>query len=154
MSSDLDLLLRDVITKWDLDALKQALEVFSDNLYRVGDDQTRQILENGLSKEIAVIFEADAGNNLRLKMHLREINEGLKIIPTVKIITAIPLTKAMLRLIHDQLKTGTQSNLVLETQVDPEILGGLIFVINGKYSDYSVSRKWDNLWEETVKEVT
>jgi F-type H+-transporting ATPase subunit delta len=71
----------------------------------------------------------------------------IKHISTVKLITATPLSKEMIKKIHDQLQANKATDLEVEivTEVRPGLIGGFIIQFDEKVYDASVSHKLEKL---------
>ena len=79
----------------------------------------------------------------------------LKHISTVKLITARPLSEAMIKQIHDQLQESKATDLEVEiiTEVQPDLIGGFIIQFDDKVYDASVSHKLDKLRKDFVSNL-
>jgi len=71
----------------------------------------------------------------------------IKHISTVKVITASPLSEAMIKKIHDQLQNSNATDLKVEitTEVRPNLIGGFIIQFDDKVYDASISHKLEKL---------
>ena len=98
----------------------------------------------------------DKGREVDMLGILREFNEQyktLKHISTVKLTSAAPLTAATLESIKQELIQGgkTESQIELNTAIDPSLIGGFILEFNGQVYDASVSHKLKNMKDELRK---
>lgn len=71
----------------------------------------------------------------------------LKKITSVRVVTAAPLSDAILADLKKQLLASglTAENLDIETKVDPELIGGFVLEFDNKRYDASVAHKLDEL---------
>ena len=69
--------------------------------------------------------------------------------------TTIPLSAAKMTAIQDALKgfVAKDQKIILETKVDPEILGGMVVSVGDRRIDLSISRSFDELRRELVAPV-
>ncbi|MEL6660810.1 MAG: ATP synthase F1 subunit delta [Bacteroidota bacterium] len=71
----------------------------------------------------------------------------IKQISTVKVTTAKPMDAATLKSLETKLAASdaTYSQVEIETEVDPELIGGFVLEIGGKIYDASVVQKLEDL---------
>ncbi|MDX1913366.1 MAG: ATP synthase F1 subunit delta [Saprospiraceae bacterium] len=81
--------------------------------------------------------------------------KNMQKITTVKVISAVPLSEAVLSDLKTRmLKSGiTHPNLEVETAVDPEIIGGFVLEFDDKRYDASVANKLMELKSEFTKNL-
>ena len=75
---------------------------------------------------------------------------AIKHITTVKVTTATPLTEAGLAAIKQQLQNSneTEANIEIETEVNPDLIGGFVIEFGDKLYDASVAHKLSQLKKE------
>lgn len=75
---------------------------------------------------------------------------AIKHISSVKVTTATPLSEAGLAAIKQQLQgsSQTESNIEIQTAVDPALIGGFVIEFNDKLYDASVAHKLSQLKKE------
>ncbi len=120
------------------------------------------------SKKIAVIHEIFKGQldklaigfieiiiRKRREEHLHQIAlkfEDLyleyKNIRKVKVISAIPLTEALRQEIKQMLEKQTKGEVIMEEEIQPSIIGGLIIKLDDQIFDDSIHRKLEDLRKE------
>ncbi|MGF7158442.1 ATP synthase F1 delta subunit [Rhodoligotrophos appendicifer] len=71
---------------------------------------------------------------------------------TAEVTSAEPLSDEQVTRIKETLKTGSGRDIMLETKVDPDIIGGLIVKIGSRMIDNSLRTKLQNL-RIAMKEV-
>jgi F-type H+-transporting ATPase subunit delta len=101
---------------------------------------------------VFILIKKDNLNSLepiifRLKKLMKEKYETLE----ASVISAIPLSPDTKTQISDKLSVLTSKKIVLETKVDPEILGGLIFKVEDELIDLSLGEKLKKMREEISK---
>lgn len=76
--------------------------------------------------------------------------KALKHITTVKLTTATALSDESLNAIKAQLKGSSQTdtNIEIETAIDPDIIGGFVIEFDDKLYDASVAHRLNNLRKE------
>ena len=70
-------------------------------------------------------------------------------------ITATPLSEALVRKIHDQLQSShaTDQKVEIITEVQPNLIGGFIVMFDDKVYDASVAHKLDQLKKEFAENL-
>ena len=91
------------------------------------------------------------------EMYLPEVAEEfirqykqMKHISTVTVRTAVPLSEATLKAIHDKLieSSATDEKVELVTEVDEHLIGGIVIQFDDKVYDASISHKLDKMHRE------
>ncbi len=77
-----------------------------------------------------------------------EIEKKIKSLPSATIILATTPTEATLSEINKFLTTKMPEKSLVNIKIDPTILGGAIFILNGKYIDMSVTNKLAESFED------
>ncbi len=74
----------------------------------------------------------------------------IKSISTVKVITATKLSKSALKKIRKKMEEAvvTESNIELETEINPDLIGGFILEVGDQIYDASVQHKLNELHKE------
>ncbi|MBB4077674.1 F-type H+-transporting ATPase subunit delta [Lewinella aquimaris] len=98
----------------------------------------------------------DKGREVDMLGILQAFNEQykkIKHISTVKLTSAAPLSAATLSTLQQQLIASgrTESKIDLETNIDPDLIGGFILEFDGQVYDASVSHKLKNMKNELRK---
>ena len=98
----------------------------------------------------------DKGREVDMLGILREFNEQYKTIrhiSTVKLTSAAPLSADTLASVKRQLVASgkTEDSIDLETQIDPDLIGGFILEFDGQVYDASVSHKLKEMRTELRK---
>lgn len=91
------------------------------------------------------------------EMYLPEVAEEfirqykkMKHISTVKVRTAVPLSDASLKAIHDKLTASSATDEIVEliTEVDEHLIGGIVIQFDDKVYDASIAHKLDKMHRE------
>lgn len=80
----------------------------------------------------------------RLKKLMKERYEIME----ATVVSAVPLPSDIKTQISDKLYNLTKKKIILETKIDPEILGGLIIKIEDELLDLSLKKKLEKMREE------
>ncbi|RFS23820.1 F0F1 ATP synthase subunit delta [Chitinophaga silvatica] len=77
----------------------------------------------------------------------------LKNISKVKVTTAVPLDAATLEAIRQKVASQSTQEIVLESAVDPELIGGFVLETNGQLIDASVLRDLKDIKQQFSKNI-
>ncbi len=79
----------------------------------------------------------------------------LQHITSVKVITAVPVSDALLNELKSRLLASgvTNENLEIETKVDPDLIGGFVLEFDNKRYDASIANKLAELKSEFTKNL-
>ncbi len=156
---------------FELAVESNSIEAWSDALARIAhflsDGEAARALQNGrISQEVKHrLIEAGLGDLPRLPLNLAHIlvnkgRTGLAVqiaeqfarmlehhqgISRAKATTAVPLTDTDRQALTQRLRDATGRQVLLETDVDPEILGGVIVQIGDKLIDGSTRARLEAL---------
>ena len=118
-----------------------------------------QLLEKANADQLTRLYVKlliDKGREVDMLGILREFNAQYKTIrhiSTVKLTSAAPLTAATLDGVKKQLIASgkTEDSIDLETQIDPDLIGGFILEFDGQVYDASVAHKLKEMRRELRK---
>jgi len=129
----------------ELNSLKNAL-------YQ-NEDHFNEVL-NGLRPQIAkaLVTELSANSDSK-ENYLNNLTEELRKLPTVGLTLAFEPSSATINKIYDWLASHTTTPTLIDIDVNPRILGGVIIVSKGTYSDLSVKKSVDNYLKEHKAEI-
>jgi F-type H+-transporting ATPase subunit delta len=88
-----------------------------------------------------------------ISLEFRRLADESQGIEHAKAITAVAMTDAERQALIDRLQSQTGKRIVLETEVDPELLGGLVLQTGDKLVDASVRARLQSLRERLVGAV-
>ena len=112
--------------------VRHYLHYFSNHLYLQALENKKLIPSS--AKQQVVFFE-------KLKKYLQKL-------PQLKIEIAFPPTKTFLQKVFNWLKEEMNEKLILDIAVNPSIVGGAVIAYEGKYGNFSLAKKIDELIAE------
>ncbi|HSX48862.1 MAG TPA: F0F1 ATP synthase subunit delta [Candidatus Saccharimonadales bacterium] len=134
-----------LITKSDYESLQGELDVLEESLYKRGDSGFNKTLKDDVRGETADLI-------LQLGQHedLKTLLENLKKYLTTEtkflnITLAIDPPKRVVNEIGQFTKSISGKNVCIDIQVDEKILGGATFDLGGKFVDFSVAKKLEEV---------
>ncbi|CAH1000072.1 ATP synthase subunit delta [Neolewinella maritima] len=118
-----------------------------------------QLLEKADADQLTKLYVKlliDKGREVDMLGILKEFDAQYKTIrhiSTVRLTSAAPLTADTLAAVKRQLVASgkTEDTIDLETQIDPELIGGFILEFDGQVYDASVAHKLSNMRTELRK---
>lgn len=111
-----------VTTKPELDVLIGEIDVYRDNMYRLGKEQAREVL-------------------VKYKDELDKLRQAALDLPVVRLTLALEPAGNWILEIRNWVVKAVGKAVVLDMAVDKSILGGAIVENQGKYGDYSLRKK-------------
>ncbi len=134
-----------LITKSDYESLQGELDVLEESLYKRGDSAFNKTLRDEVRGETADLI-------LQLSQHedLKTLLENLKKYLTTEtkflnVTLAIDPSKAVVNEIGQFTKSLSGKNICIDIKVDEKILGGATFDLGGKFVDFSVAKKLEEV---------
>lgn len=131
-------ILGQIHTTADRDTLLEGLEALLANLYSKKAESESLEIPPELERE----YQAASDKKEFLKALTRELSN----LKTLRITTSLRLNRGILENISKWIKTNVDPNLILEIEVDPSIIGGMVIEYKGIYKDYSLSRRLDDIF--------
>lgn len=153
-----DKLLNLINTQSDKTSVLNFLSLVSDTVFKI-DADLKSIVEANKTFGPALLsilppdfFELDP--IFKNKM-ISKIKDQISAIPGIQIIVAQAPTETTIESLIAFAKEKTSEKSVLEIKIQPEILGGAIFIIDGKYIDLSVANKLNKVFgaESSVNSI-
>lgn len=146
---NIDPILDLVVTQSDKQNLLTFLEEINSSLYKTGGAtdlfNSNKIYGPALMKCIPEGFEKMDNNSSSAV--ITNIIQSVKSIPRIEILLATSPSENTLNQIEEFIKDKTSKQSALDIKIDPSILGGAIFMIDGRYIDLSVSKKLNEAFE-------
>ena len=118
-------ILDQVTTKPELDALLGEIDIYRDNMYRLGKESAREVL-------------------VKYKDELDKLRQAALDLPVVRLTLALELPGSWMLEVTNWVIRAVGKAVVLDMAVDKQILGGAIVSYKGKYGDFSLRKKLDN----------
>lgn len=107
------------------------------------EDRFNEVL-NGFRPQIAEALATElTANSDSKENYLNNLTEELQRIPTIGLTLAFEPGNATINKIHDWIRSRTTTPTLIDIDVNPRILGGVIIVSKGTYSDFSVKKLVD-----------
>ncbi len=139
-----------LITKSDYETLLSELDILEESLYKRGDSAFNKTLKDEVRSETADLI-------LQLSQHedLKTLLENLKKYLTAEtkflnITLAIDPSKAIVNEIGTSAKSLAGKNICVDIKVDKNILGGATFDLGGKFMDFSVAKKLEEVLKNEI----
>lgn len=124
----------------ELNSLKNAL-------YQ-NEDRFNEVL-NGLRPQIAKALVTElSANSVSKEDYLNSLTEELQKMPAIGLTLAFEPSVATINKIYEWITNQTTTPTLIDIDVNPRILGGVIIVSRGTYSDFSVKKTVDRYFEE------
>ena len=146
---NLDPLLNSLQTEEDRTQLLNLLDAVYEGLFRNG----AQGIISGDKKFGSTLLQVLPQGFENLDYHeaskyILDIEKKIKSLPNAQIILATAPSEATLSEINKFLTSKMPEKSVVNIKIDPSILGGAIFIVNGKYIDMSVTNKLTESFED------
>ena len=119
-------ILDQVTTKPELDALVGEIDIYRDNMYRLGKEPVREVL-------------------VKYKDELDKLRQAALDLPVVRLTLALTPPGNWILEIRNWVIKAMGKAVVLDMAVDKSILGGAIVENGGKYGEYSLRKIIYNL---------
>lgn len=141
-SSILDL----IKTKSDLDKLLAGVRMIKDSLYKVGSYEqalNKEIDAEIDAKVVAMIQKATEGKDIR--NFLLELEKRLENFKFLKLTICFEPTPEQLANIMEWVNKNLAQGILLEINYDSSLVGGAIVEFEGKYGDFTIKRKLEEM---------
>lgn len=146
----IDQLLDNVKTEDDRRNLYELLDSVKSLIFKTGESRTQFI---GTNKTFGPILLSILGTDfdkldpIQANQQLNLIIDSIKSLHSTQVYVVNHPTANSFAALVDFVQTQTNKKSVLDIKIKPEILGGAIFVIDGKYIDMSVSNRLAKAFE-------
>lgn len=145
-------ILRNVKTSEELYKLRAVLDDIFNDYFVLGAKEIGLELESNLKKAFVRKFgsffdnkKIEIGEEIDLKEELEGLQAGLDAVKVVKLEVAFLPTKKFVEDLIKWTRVSISENVVFDIVVSPEIIGGARVSYRGKYCDFSVGKKLDDL---------
>lgn len=134
--------------------LLEELQALENSLYKTGEGNWEAVVNSRLGSEFAgIIFKEINDAGIDKKKYLRELMVAVKAMKTIKVTIAINPTKNLVSNITEWVKRNLNAGIIVSVETDKSIIGGARIAFNGKYSDYSLKKIWENTWGNKQEEI-
>ena len=138
-------------TESDRTIVLNLLDDLSQGIFKINEDRQKIIESDKIFGDalLASLSSDFIKTDPRLaQKEVEKLDSLVRSIPTIQIIVAVsPNNDTIAKLIEFVATKSTQKS-VLDIKIHPDILGGAIFIINGRYIDLSVSNKLNKAFEK------
>ena len=146
-----------IITEADRRALLSMISKLKEAIYKT-DDSVKEILsKNAVFQEPLLALLPSSVEKMEdkseLESTLEKLEEQAKEIKSISLTLAIPLTDRIIGLLTNWAKANFAEKIIFDITLDQNIVGGAIFIINGKYMDFSLGKKLDGAFETKEPEL-
>lgn len=121
--------------------------LFTQNAHAFGSSRFDEALKQTLRPDFETL--PIAGRNKKIK----ELIDEVKSFPTVEVQVAVAPTDLVIERINQFVEKKAHTHSILDIQIKPEILGGVILIIDGKYYDFSVSKKLNEAFDNKKGDI-
>jgi len=146
-----------LITEMDRSELLSFLNALSDSLYKV-DGAAKIILENNArfgKSLIAMLPEKwDTEDKDNASKILGALTKEIISIESVEVDIATDPTDRIINLISAWSTRAFKNKMIVSIKVKPEIIGGVIVVVDGVYKDLSLANKLSRAFDEKKGEIS
>lgn len=151
-----DLLLDTCFTQTELRRRASLIKDFYNKyIYQNPKPQPQEFFTNPLDWQWFLTYQSPLYQTLNdpdSKNSLSNIDSKLSKIKTLTMFTAVPLPEDQLDSIVFRLRRDYDPHLLVESRIDPAIIGGCVLIKDGIVKDYSLRKKVSSLAPEIKKE--
>ena len=141
-------------TEEEKDALISEVEILIASVYKVKKGGFEEVLKKGIRISTKKVLEdilkkekIDISDKKKLHLFLSDIETHIEKLKPLAITIAFEPSLSSIEKVYSFIKKELSSEYVVEFSIDPAILGGAIFSINGRYKDYSLKKKLDTYFQ-------
>lgn len=153
-------ILGDIKTVDRLDNFLAEIENVLLDLFKVKNKSIDQILDKTAGKSTADTLrklieknKIDSSDYNSLDKLLNGIKQDLKKIRILKMSLAIDPTSETIDRLFDWVKENMGEGIILDIDKDESILGGAIISFNGRYKDFSLKRKLEEIFQTKKDDI-
>jgi len=144
-----DKLLQNIITKRDAQRLLEEIEIIRKGLFEAGEGALESLLKNKVRAETAeVIRETFSKADLDKKGYLDKVEELIMKMPNVSFILAFEPSEGAVERFYSKVSEATGKRVLLDIVYEPQIIGGVVIIFNGRYRDYSFKKIFELEFEK------
>lgn len=156
MEQSLKPILINIAAKSDADQLLACADAVSACLYNTKEGDYKKVIDKSLNADFAQVLKnaldeiPDASKINEFLISLKNEVQKLKVI---KLTIAFSPTIDSIKTISAFIKEKFGEGFIMEIEQDPEILGGAIIVLDGKYQDFSLKKQLNEVFEKKKAEI-
>ncbi len=155
MYSNIDDLISETVTHEEVADLLSQLSALRQSIFKTGGKDLKYLLETEVGVALAAAIKADMAelvdkySDSEFLMNLfNGIESKLKSIPVIGLELAFEPSRVFLKQVKENLTGFFGRQAVIALIVDPGVIGGARITFGGKYADFSLATKWDEVWKE------
>jgi|SRR5579885_3493809 len=140
-------------TTADVNQLLGLLTTIADNLYKTTldlemlvDKQAPYEIASAL-KQLAQTHAVQIDDKTEAELFLRHLKEAIVSLPVVEVTLAFAPKRDLLEELSDWFSINYRTLVLFNIKVDPSIIAGAVFAVNGKFADYSLKKKISQMKE-------
>lgn len=132
------------------------LASISEEIYQTGFDLEKTLLKHfGMKKKDKFISllrnnKINIYVNSELETFFAKIQKRIADLPILSLIVAFEPTEETFKILSDWFLLNIKREVLLDITIDTKILGGATVSFKGKYGDYSIKPKFDQIFQEVL----
>lgn len=153
-------ILTTIRTKGDVDHLVHEVDLLLEGLFRLKNGSFEELLKTSVrldTKDLLVSVcqkeGIDSKEGEKIKKFLEDLKEEILKLKAFKITLAFDPTEKTINKLSSWVKINMGENIILEIEKDTSLLGGAVFVNEGKYMDFSLRKKIEEVFENKKEEI-
>lgn len=144
-----------IITRSEANEVIRQLEALAESLYEI-KNSVEENMDKILTQEVKEALRrvcrengVDFKNVLAFQKFLENLKEALASLPAAKLTFAFEPKAGTVKKIAVWLENNLKEKVLIETEVNPAIVGGLLIEFKGNYKDYSLRNKLEVFFQKT-----
>lgn len=146
---DFEFLMETIQTKEDVLSLMEEINELQKTIFKNQTTENgifkKEMPDSDLKKRIFKMENEEMKNQKDILSFLEELKTCVLELPTIRLKLAFQPSNDFLKKIGSWLKKETGKKIIMEIIVDQKIIGGLTMEYEGKYVDFSLRKKMENL---------
>ena len=119
-------------------------------------DKALDLIPKDTAKKILQTFSKnnlDINDKELIRGFLNTLKNLMKKFKIIKLIIAFDPTRKTIEKIHSFVSENIGIGYILDFETDPGLLGGAVVIFNGKYSDFTVKKRLEEIFSLRSKEI-
>lgn len=157
---DYSLILQKVRTKEEVDLLEEEVDAIVRMLFHTNQEHFEKLLKESvrmktidLLEEIFLAKKIGWSDKNKIEDFLRGLKKTLGELAVLHLTLAIEPAEGTVASLFAWVRKHMEEKIILDVTYDRTILGGAIIAWKGKYVDYSVQKKLDELFDKQREEI-
>lgn len=137
-------------TRDDRDLTMMEIDLLRNSLYQDEEEAFETVLNDSVRRSMALAMRESLQESKMEKVDfLKAVKERLAVMKPVRMTLAHEPSEAMVDRMADWAHQRTGLEVYLDLVYDPAIIGGAVIVYQGKYGDFTVRSRLDEIFAET-----